>query len=188
MQFGLLPYETLKCELPSALKPQLSFALTPHSVIIQSRLVQLTQPFMYAPIQQVVLLRGRFADLHHCPSRQTVAGSITNLSSTSLQRSPVAPIMSNPKLISYLEGMKKTFWHERRHLQQEEIKLQWAAKAAPLASILFNTEAPTQPMDITSTQGQQMARQSTSKSWTEAASARGRAPVRTQIYLPLPGS
>ena len=134
----------------------------------------------------MVLLQGRFADLHVCPSRQAVAGSINNLSSTSLQRSPVALVMSNPNLISYLEAMKKKFWHERRHLQQDEINLQWAAKAAPLASILFNTDAPTQPLDISSTQGQRMARQSTSRSWTEAVSSRGHSSVRTEIYRLFP--
>lgn len=94
--------------------------------------------------------------------------------------------MSNPNLISYLEEMKQKFWHERRHLQQDVINLQWAAKAAPLASILFNTEAPTQPLDVALVQEQQMSRQSTSKSWTEAVSAREHAPVRTPLYPPFP--
>lgn len=104
------------------------------------------------------------------------------LRSTSLQRPPVAITMSDPELMSYLEGMKKKFWNERRHLQQDEIKLQWAARAAPYTSILLDTQAPIQPLELTSTQGHQMARQSTSKSWSEAASRR-RASVRTHLHL-----
>ena len=106
------------------------------------------------------------------------------LSPTSLQRPPLAPIMSDPKLMSYLEEMKKSFWQKHHHLQEDEIKSQWAATAAPYSCIL-NTEAPTQPLGLTSTQGQQMARHSSSKSWTEAA-ARRCASVRSHLHLPLP--
>lgn len=102
---------------------------------------------------------------------------------TSLQRPPATPTMSDPRLISYLEGMKKRFWHERRHLQQDEIKLQWAARAAPYTSVLLDTEAPTQTLQLTSTSGQQMARQSTSKSWAGMTVARRRASVRTHLYV-----
>ncbi|CAD6581080.1 MAG: hypothetical protein ASARMPRED_000416 [Alectoria sarmentosa] len=83
--------------------------------------------------------------------------------------------MSDPKLVSYLEGMKKRFWHECRHLQQDEIKLQWAARTAPYTSVLLDTEAPTQALELTSTPGQEMARQSTSKSLAETSAARRRA-------------
>ena len=86
--------------------------------------------------------------------------------------------MSDPGLMSYLEGMKKKFWDERRHLQPDEIKRQWAARAAPYTEILLDTEAQTLPLEITSTQGQQMARHSTSKSCMEAV-ARRRGSVRT---------
>ena len=100
---------------------------------------------------------------------------------TSFSR-PLAPIMSDAKFISFLEGVKKTFWHERQNLQQDEIKLQWAAKAASLTSILLDTENQTlQPKPI-SNQGTQMARQSTSMPWAEAP-ARRRGSVRTQLNL-----
>ncbi|KAF6220124.1 hypothetical protein HO133_003255 [Letharia lupina] len=91
--------------------------------------------------------------------------------------------MSDPELMSYLEGMKKKFWNERRHLQQDEIKLQWAARAAPYTSILLDTQAPIQPLELTSTQGHQMARQSTSKSWSEAASRRRASEAVTPLEL-----
>lgn len=87
--------------------------------------------------------------------------------------------------MSYLEKMKQQFWHEHQHLQQDEIKLQWQARAAPYTKILLDTPAPTQSPELTSTQGQQMARQSTSKSSAEAV-ARRRASVRTHLHLPLP--
>ena len=93
--------------------------------------------------------------------------------------------MSEAKLISYLEGMKQRFWEERRHLQPDEINLQWAAKAAPYTNILLGTEAQTLPLELTSTQGQQMARQSTSKSCAEAP-ARRRGSVCTHLGLRLP--
>lgn len=155
MQVGPSSYETLKCKLSSALKPQLSLALISHSVTIQSRLVSITQTF------------------NHSDKRSSKASPKPR--TTSLQRSPAAPIMSDSTLMSYLEGMKKTFWHERHHLQQDEIKLQWAARAAPFTSVLLDTEAPTQPLELTSTSGQEMARQSTSRSWAGMTAARRRA-------------
>ena len=54
---------------------------------------------------------------------------------TSLQRPPDSPIMSDPKLMSLMEGVKKRFWHARRHLQQDEIELQWAPRTARSSSI-----------------------------------------------------
>lgn len=93
--------------------------------------------------------------------------------------------MSDPKLMSYLEGMKKRFWHERRHLQQDEIKLQWAARTAPYTSVLLDTGAPTQALELSPTPGQEMARQSTSKSLAETTAARRRASVRTHLDLHL---
>lgn len=135
----------------------------------------------------MVLLQVRFADLQRYSPRQAVVeSSIASLFSnpTFLQRPAFAPIMSDPKLTSYLEEMKREFWHERRHLRQDEIKLQWAASAAPYASILLDTEAPLQPLELTPAQGQQMARQSTSNSWTEAAERRPS--VCTRQDLPLP--
>lgn len=103
---------------------------------------------------------------------------------TSLRRPPLAPIMSDPKLMAYLEGMKKKFWHERRHLQPDDIKLQWATKAAPYTTILLDDEAPTQPLELTPTQGQQMARQSTSKS--AEATPKTRTSVRAHTPGPFP--
>ena len=100
---------------------------------------------------------------------------------TSLSRSP-APIMSDANFISLLEGVKKAFWHERQNLQQDEIKLQWAAKAASLSSILLDTENQTLLPEPISNQGTQMARQSTSMSWAQAP-ARRRGSVRTQLNL-----
>ena len=99
---------------------------------------------------------------------------------------PPAPIMSDANLISYVEEMKKRFWHERQNLQHDEIKLQWAAKAASLTSIFLDTENQTLLPEPTSNQGTQMARQSTSMSWAEA-SPRRRGSVRTQFNL-LPSS
>ena len=86
--------------------------------------------------------------------------------------------MSDAKLITYLEGMKNRFWHERQHLQQDEIKRQWEAKAASLTSILLDTQNQTLLPEPTSNQATQMARQSTSMSWAEA-SPRRRGSVRT---------
>ena len=100
---------------------------------------------------------------------------------TSLSRPP-APIMSDANLISHLEEMKRRFWHERQNLQHDEIKLQWAAKAASLTSILLDTENQTLLPEPTSNQGTQMARQCTSMSWAEA-SPRRRGSVRTQLNL-----
>ena len=101
---------------------------------------------------------------------------------TTLQGPPIDPIMSDSRLMSYLEGMKESFWQERGHLQQDEIKLQWAANVAPLISILREPEAPAQSLEPISTQGQQMARQSTSESWAEASRNK---PVYTHVYMPL---
>lgn len=91
--------------------------------------------------------------------------------------------MPDPKLMSYLEEMKTQFWHERRHLHQDEIKLQWAAGTAPYTSIFFDTEAQTLPSGLTSTQTQPTVRQSTSKSWADAATKR-RGSVRPYPHLP----
>ena len=103
-------------------------------------------------------------------------------SPTTLRDPPSIPIMSDSRLISLLEGMKETFWQERGHLQQDEIKLQWAANVAPLISILREPEAPAQSLKPISTQGQQMARQSTSESWAKASRL---GPVNTHVYMPL---
>lgn len=119
--------------------------------------------------------------VNHLGKRSTKASPLPN--PTSLRRPPAASIMSESKLISYFEGMKKRFWHERRHLHHDEIKLQWAAKAAPYTSILLDTEAPTLPFELTSTQGTQMACQPSSKSWAEAP-VRRRGSVRTYLDLP----
>ena len=101
---------------------------------------------------------------------------------TTLQTPPIVRIMSDSRLISLLEGMKETFWQERGHLQQDEIKLQWAANVAPLISILREPEAPAQSLEPISTQGQQMARQSTSESWAKASRHTS---VNTHVYTPL---
>ena len=105
--------------------------------------------------------------------------------SISFSRS-LAPTMADANLISFLEGVKKTFWHERQNLQQDEIKHQWAAKAASLTSILLDTENQTLLPKPSSNQGTQMARQSTSMSWAEGP-ARRRGSVRSQLNL-LPSS
>ena len=103
-------------------------------------------------------------------------------SPTTLQDPSTVPLMSDSRLISLLEGMKETFWQERGHLQQDEIKLQWAANVAPLISILREPEAPAQSLEPISTQGQQMARQSTSESWAKASRLE---PVNAHVYMPL---
>lgn len=100
----------------------------------------------------------------------------------SLRRLPAAPIMSETKLISYLEEMKRKFWEARRHLQPDEINLQWAAKAAPYTNILLGTGTQTLPLELTSTQAPQMARHSTSKSCAEAP-VRRRGSVRPHLDL-----
>ena len=64
LQLALLPYETLICELPSALKPHPSLALTSRATTILSQLVTVTQLFTYAFSQQVMLLQVRYADLN----------------------------------------------------------------------------------------------------------------------------
>ena len=92
--------------------------------------------------------------------------------------------MSDARLLSDLKGMRQRFWHERRGLQEDEIRLQWAAEAAQYTNILLGTEAQTLPLELTSNQGQQMARQSTSMSWAEAA-ARKHGSVRTYLHLLL---
>ena len=89
-------------------------------------------------------------------------------SPTTLQDPPIIPIMSDSRLKPLSQGMKETFWQERRHLQQDEIKLQWAANVAPLIGIPRQPEAPVQSLEPISIQGQQMARQSTSKPWAKA--------------------
>ena len=103
-------------------------------------------------------------------------------SPTPLQDPPLVPIMSDSETISYLANKRKTFWQERGHLQQDEIKLQWAAYAAQFISILWGPEAPAQSPEHISTQGQQMARQSTSESWAKASR---NTPVNTHAYIPL---
>ena len=103
-------------------------------------------------------------------------------SNTPLQDPPIVPIMSDARLISLFESMKETFWQERGHLQPDEIKLQWAANVAPLISILREPEAPAQSLEPISTQGQQMARQSTSESWAKASRLE---PVNTHVDKPL---
>lgn len=101
-------------------------------------------------------------------------------SPTSLRRLPATPIMSETRLISYLEEMKRKFWEARRHLQPDEINRQWTAKTAPYTNILRGTEAQTLPLELTSTQAPQMARHSTSKSCAETP-ARRRGSVRPQL-------
>lgn len=90
--------------------------------------------------------------------------------------------MSDPGLMSYLKEMKTQFWHELRHLQQDEIKLQWIARTAPYISIHLDIEAQTLPLGLTSTQRQPIARQFSFKSGAEAATKRGS--VRTYLHLP----
>ena len=106
-------------------------------------------------------------------------------SPTPLQDPPIVPIMSDSRLIarraSELASIKETFLQERGHLQQDEIKLQWAAYVAPLTSILWGPEAPARSPEHISTQGQ-MARQSTSESWAKVSR---NTPVNTHAYMPL---
>ncbi len=118
--------------------------------------------------------------------QQSSRASILLISTTS-QHLPVAPIMSDPILLSVLEGMKEEFFHNHRQCPQDEIKRRWAVYAAPSARILLDTEAQTPPLGLTSAQGQQMARQSTTNSCAEAAPRR-RGSVRYLPRLSLPSS
>ena len=87
-------------------------------------------------------------------------------SPTTLQDPSINPIMSDSRHISLLGGMKKTFWQKRRHLQEDEIKLQWAAEVGRHISILRELGASAQSLEPIPTVRQQMARQSSSESWT----------------------
>ena len=92
--------------------------------------------------------------------------------------------MLDPRLMSYVGAMKKQFWHERQHLQPDEVKRQWAASAAPLTSFLLDPESHAPPLEPTSVQAPRVARQSSSMSWADAAMRR-RGSVRTLLHLPL---
>ena len=100
--------------------------------------------------------------------------------SASLQRPPFAPIMSD-RLRSCLEGMKKKFWQEHRHLPQDDIKLRWTAYVTPYTNILLDTDVRTLPSGLTSsTPGQQIPCQSTTKS---CAATRRRGSVCAHLHL-----
>ena len=143
---------------------------------------------MYASVHHPLPLHVRFTNLRHCSSIELLLDRQRHYpSSISLQRPPLDTIMSDLEFRSYLEGMKMKFWHQRQHLQNDEIQRQWAASTAAYTSILLDTEAPTRPPALTPNQGQQTAHQSVSKSWGEAAAKRP-ASVRIHSYIDLPAS
>ena len=154
------------------LEPHLSLALTSHTVTIPSRLVPVTQRFTYAPIHQIPVRKSVMLIFNHSGKRSSRASPLYN--PTFLRHPPIAPIMAETNARSILEGIKNKFWHERRHLQQDEIRLQWAAEAATYASILFDTDDKTVLPETT--------RIPTPRPWAEA-SARRRGSVCALLNL-----
>ena len=164
-----------RLETPAFSRPDLAFCNRTITTCLHHSTVQVC----FHPAKGVVA--SLIINVAHLDRRSSRASP--KLGTTSLQRPPATPTMSDPRLMSYLEGMKKRFWHERRHLEQDEIKLQWTARAAPYTNVLLDTEAPTQTVELTSTSGHQMARQSTSQSWAGITAARRRASVRTHLSV-----